>query len=192
MSKKPNGKDTEVVEHKDNVVELRGGNKINLTIGGDTLHDVSLDGEDVPELRKNNIDYSKYSDLTEFFVDGLVQFAKFISLGVPDEFKKDNPKHQEIHSSRNGVKAMRTCQELLTKELKKGKTGYKEPKDFKYLHEWYTDGLINFMGITMVDIPADLNDPSDDKYAVRCAIKAFDTVRKMLLDEVKELSNVKS
>ena len=161
--------------------------KISLVINGQELNDIDPNGEDVPELRKNNIDYDKFDDLTHFFTQGLLQFSKFISLSIPDEFSKDSPDEQELFSSRSGVTAYNKCIKLLENELRTGKTGYKEPKDYKKLSDWYVNGLIDFMGITMVDVPDELDNLDDSDYIVKCAIQAFKNVKKMLSDNIQEM-----
>ena len=125
-----------------------------------------------------------------FSKPGLIQFSYFISRSIPDELKKVNPDEQELHSSRSGIKAYDKCIKLLTKELNTGKTGYKEPKDYKKLSDWYVNGLIDFMGITMVDIPDELDNLDDLDHVVKSAIEAFKQVKKLLSDEVKELTHV--
>lgn len=161
--------------------------RISLTVNGEKLEDINPEGEDVPELRKNKIQYDKYDNLTDLFVEGLVHFSKFISMSVPDDFKKDDPDEQELHSSRSGVTAYNKCMKLLQRQMNTGKTGYKKPHDFKKLSEWYVNGIIDFMGITMSDVPDNMIDQDDDDYVVKCAIEAFKRVKRMLQENIKEV-----
>ena len=165
--------------------------KVSMVINGEKLDGIDPKGQDIPELRKNKIDYSRFKDLTDFFTHGLLQFSKFISLNIPDEFKKSNPDEQELHSSRNGITAYNKCIKLLQKELRTGKTGYKQPHDYKKLSDWYVNGMIDFMGITMVDVPDELDDLDDPDYIVKCAIQAFKNVKNMLLNNIQEMTSDK-
>lgn len=178
-----------VKQDMDGVVQLVDGEKINLTINGQTMNDIDIKGEDVPSIRENHVDYSRFEDLSDLFTSGLKQFAYFISRSVPEEFIKDDPVKQDIHSCRNGIKAMKVCIGLLENQVKTGETGYQKPHDYTQLHQWYVDGMIDFMYITMSDYPADLGDPEDDKYAIKCAITAFKRVRKDLLHYLNGLLN---
>lgn len=176
---------------KDSDVAVMLDDKINLTINGKSMDGLSPEGVDIPELREDKIDYSKYKDLTKFFIHGLIDFSTFISRDVPDKFKKKDTDKQELHSSQQGVKAYKICINLLENELKTGKSGYVEPEDFNHLHQWYVNGIIDFMGITMSDIPEQLSNKGDNKYIIKSAVRAFREVRKQLLDNIKEMVNVK-
>lgn len=184
MSKAPDTK-------QDDFIELVDGEKINFTINGRAMDELDDSADVEPEFFKDNIDYSKYENLTAFFVEGLRKFSHFVSLNIPDKFKKKTPREHDMHSSRNGIKAMKVCITLLEKQLKTGESGYKRPDDFNHLHEWYVSSMIDFMHITMGDYPKEMNDPDDPDHAVKSAISAFKNVRKQLLNYIKEQTGVK-
>jgi len=175
----------------DDVAELVDGQTINVKTN-DELVNVNVDGLDNPKVRENPIDYNRYTSLTDFFVEGLIRFCHMVSLELPEQFKKSDTRLNELNSTNHGIKACKTCISKLYNQLKGKRLNYKKPRKFKHLHQWYTDSLIEFMKVTMDSgIPEHLIKPDVENYKVRSAIDAFKQIRKLLLENLKGLSNVK-
>lgn len=156
--------------------------------------EVNQQGVDVPEVRKDPIDYDRYENLEGFFVESLIRFSNLISLSVPDQFKKDDEVEQELNSTRAGIKAYKVMIDTLRSRLKdKDAETFSAPENFNHLWEWYVDGITSFMATTMGNMPDKLvglksDDPEYDNYVLESALSAFNSIRKMLVENVKGLS----
>lgn len=131
----------------------------------------------------SEIDYSKFDSLTEYLHSGLRTFCFMISRDIPEPFQKSTERKNMIYSSRSGLKAYKTCAKLLKEQGSKLELPI-GTREHKFLHQWYSEAMINFVHSYVTNVPKEL-DTGEKNYGAKCAIEAF----KMLSRELKDYLN---
>lgn len=162
--------------------------KPGITISGVDVDQMSREIDD-KEFDPNHLsdDGSAYDSLTEYYENALYQFAKMVSLGIPDKswLGKDAFETEAI-SVAAGVKACGKC----VKKLREAFAGEKhieiavlDKGKFDNLEDWYTDAFMEFIHTISSKVPEKFQKSTPEitqKNSIRSAIEAFEAIQKRL------------
>lgn len=117
--------------------------------------------------------------LVDFYYRGIVDFCYMISRQIPPRYKKKNPIKNEQNSSRHGIIAFKRCIKVL-----KGEVEYKklepELQNFKHLHQWYLNSIVDFIRTTMGQEIEKFKDQDPIQSAVEALTRAKATLKEQL------------
>lgn len=127
------------------------------------------------ELQINQVDFSRFNNLHEFYYEAVRSFSYMMSRNIPEFYELkgggNSEVDNEVYSSKEGITALENCANMLRCQ-RMGKEVDDSYKQLKTLADWYTEALISFTHDVLSLAPVELYIDEDNK--IDNAIEVFE------------------